>query len=378
MLPKVETEIGRSQRRPWRRAKATEENRSRKITALERDLAKTNLQLETVIKEYEEAIEELQATREEVHVAVEELQNSTQELFEERNQLRGSLAEFGSQNQKLMQRLKETAATGEELACLLDILDIPVLQFGADLRLRLYTHAAAKRWHLVPADIGRHVADIAASVTLPHVEALCQQALSDFQSRKIDICDHTGRPMSLIIRPFAGQVSRAVRMAVILVPQEFEPSVARVREKLALSELLISANARIQTALGGNSLVEVIPCDASLEVRADREVLEGVLVRSALAVQHAIDGASRISIAGEAVEIRKRDGESLPTVAPGSYVAITIAGRRTDGLGDVSGVRSSPLLVPEPAIRQLGAMYRVEYSPGFESRLTIYLPHSDD
>jgi PAS domain len=376
MLRQEETEKGR--RHPWRRAKPTKEGGSRRISALESELAKANLQLETVINEYEEAIEELQATREEVHVAVEELQNSTQELSEERDQLRGSLAEFGSQNQKLLQRLKETSTTGEELACLLDMLNIPVLQFGADLRLRLYTDAAAKRWHLVSADIGRHVADIASSVALPHVEALCQQALGDFQSRRIDVCDHSGRPMSLILRPFAGQVSRAVRIAVILLPQEFEPGVPRVREKLALSQLLASANARIQTALGGNSLVEVVPCGASLEVNTDREALEGVLVRSALAVQHAIDGASLISIAGEAVEIRKRDGESLLTVAPGSYVAIAIAGRRTDGLAEAPGVNSSPLLVPEYAIRQLGALYRVEYSPGIESRLTIYLPRSDD
>jgi hypothetical protein len=372
MPRKFEVESGRGQH-PWRRGAGSDPVLRRRIVELEAQLSRRSKQLEDVIQDYESAIEELRATREEVHATNEELQAAAQELSDEREHLRRSLAEFGSKNESLLRRLKESSETSEELACLLDTLDIPVLQLGADLTVRHFTAAAARLWNLVSTDLGRPVADFSSALKLPRLGPLCHQAMADLTSLTAQVHDSAGNPMSLLVRPFAGRKNRVVRIAVILLPQASEIVTKPMCEAVSFPDILESSLPRIQAALGEDTDVEIAPGQPPLYALTDPVIFERVLVRSVLAAQQTVTGPARVSIASRAVEAEGTVDQASPCVPPGSYVAVSIVTTPLSVWKPTSGRAPRAMQVPEFPIRELGAFYRVEYSPGLDSRLILYL-----
>ncbi len=372
MPRKFEAEKSRGQY-PWPRGGGSEAVLRRRIAELEAQVSRRGKQVEAVIHDYESALEELQTIREEMHASNEELAAAAQELSDEREHLRRSLAGLASENESLLHRLKESSDRSEDLACLLDALDTPVLELDADLTVRHFTTAAGRIWNLASEDVGRYVGTLSSTLKSLQLERLCQQALADLTSRMVPVSDSVNRPMSLLVRAFAGRKSRAVRIAVVLLPRESEIPMRPLREIVSFPQILESSLARIQAVLGEDAHVEIVPGQQSLKALTDPAVFDRVLVGSVLAAQQTVTGPVRISLASSAVVAEGGQDMANYGMPPGSYVAVSIVATALSVWRPDFGRGPRAMQVPEFPIRELGAFYRVEYSPGLDSRLILYL-----
>lgn len=129
----------------------------RRISDLETELNSTKENLQSTVEELQTSNEELQATNEEMLAANEELQSTNEELHSVNEELYTVNAEFERKNHELK-------LVGEDLSNLLSNTDIGTLFLDRHLRIRRFTPAIARIFHLLPQDIGRPIEHIASQL----------------------------------------------------------------------------------------------------------------------------------------------------------------------------------------------------------------------
>ncbi len=72
----------------------------------------------------------------------------------------------------------EVESTNNDLSNLLTSTDIATLFLDRELRIRRYTPATTRLMNLIPADVGRPVADIAHKYANDHLPADCREVLA--------------------------------------------------------------------------------------------------------------------------------------------------------------------------------------------------------
>ena len=130
---------------------------AQRIQELERELAVTKECLQTTIEEKEGMLEELKSANEELQSSNEELQSSNEELETSKEEMQSTNEELTTVNDELQNRMAELSQTNDDLYNVLSGVDNAVVIVGMDLRIRRYTGAAEKLFHLVPGDIGRSI-----------------------------------------------------------------------------------------------------------------------------------------------------------------------------------------------------------------------------
>jgi len=103
-------------------------------------------QLESLSEELQSSNEELQASNEEMVTSREELQSLNEELLTVNAQLQANIAEKEETNNDLNNFIAST--------------DIPTLFLSKSLKIRRFSPAMSKLMPLLPADMGRPIADM--------------------------------------------------------------------------------------------------------------------------------------------------------------------------------------------------------------------------
>jgi len=158
---------------------------AQRITALERELASTKEYLQTTIEEKESALEELQSANEELQSSNEELQSTNEELETSKEEMQSTNEELTTVNEELQNRMVELSQSNDDLHNVLAGVDNAMVIVGMDLRIRRFTTAAERLFHLVPGDIGRNIGFLdqflgTAATLEPKVSAVIQN-LSVFE-----------------------------------------------------------------------------------------------------------------------------------------------------------------------------------------------------
>lgn len=130
---------------------------AQRIRELERELAVTKECLQTTIEEKESTLSELKSANEELQSSNEELQSANEELETSKEEMQSTNEELTTVNDELQNRMAELSQTNDDLHNVLSGVDNAVVIVGMDLRIRRYTGAAEKLFHLVPGDIGRSI-----------------------------------------------------------------------------------------------------------------------------------------------------------------------------------------------------------------------------
>ena len=156
----------------------------------------------TSTREYlQSVIEELRSTNEEVQSANEELQSTNEEMHTAKEELQSSNEELNTVNTELQSRNAELAQLNDDMINLLGSLNMPIVMTGLDLRIRRFTPIAEKTLRLLPADIGRPIADLQPRINVPDLGAVLQQVLDTLQPYEREVEDHEGRSYLLRVRP---------------------------------------------------------------------------------------------------------------------------------------------------------------------------------
>src|SRR5262249_54079664 len=124
---------------------------------------------------------------EEMETAKEELQSANEELT--------------TLNEELQNRNSELSFVNNDLTNLLNVVQIPILMLGTDLRIRRFTPAAEKL-NLIPSDIGRPVTHVNLNFNLPSLEKWLIEVIENVQPRQHEVQDHSGHWFDLHIRPY--------------------------------------------------------------------------------------------------------------------------------------------------------------------------------
>ena len=188
--------------RPSHRAGDTESATSGRITKLEQELAATKEYLQSVIETQEATNEELQSANEEILSSNEELQSTNEELETAKEELQSANEELSTVNDELRSRNQEVTLINNDLTNLFASIDFAVVIVGSDLSIRRFTPHAQKFLGLIPADVGRPLANINPTIEIPELQSMVLQVMSTLRQVDRQIADHQGARYQLRILPY--------------------------------------------------------------------------------------------------------------------------------------------------------------------------------
>ncbi len=140
------------------------------IKQLEEELLQTRMTWGSTIEQMEAANEELKANNEEAMSMNEEFQSTNEELETSKEELQAMNEELTTVNAALQEKLFELEGVNNDLDNLLASSDVAFLFLDQDLRIKRFTPAIQKLFHIIPADLGRSVEDfgtVFAEFSLP-------------------------------------------------------------------------------------------------------------------------------------------------------------------------------------------------------------------
>lgn len=189
-----------SRTRPSEPAKA-----DRQIAGLQQELAAVRTYLQSVIEEQEAANEELKAANEEIVSSNEELQSTNEELETAKEELQATNEELTTVNDELQNRILVTTKLSDDLANLIDSVNIPTVVLDHDLQIRRFSPSAKRVLNLLPSDIGRRIGDLKPKITVPDLEPLIEAVLGTLVVKEREVFDAEGRCYTMVIRPYQTQ-----------------------------------------------------------------------------------------------------------------------------------------------------------------------------
>jgi two-component system CheB/CheR fusion protein len=148
---------------------------------LQAELRNTRSELVAALQEGENANAELRVAHEEAMSMNEELQASNEELESSKEELQSLNEELSTINSELEEKLAELQRALNDLRNLMDNTRVATLFLDPEMRIRRFTRAASWLFHLLPADEGRPLRDIASRVADPE---LLEQARGVLQSHE--------------------------------------------------------------------------------------------------------------------------------------------------------------------------------------------------
>jgi two-component system CheB/CheR fusion protein len=131
-----------------------------RVAELERELEATRSELQAAIHDLELSSEEQKAINEEALSVNEEFQSTNEELLTSKEELQSLNEELTALNSQLQETLERQRTTADDLQNVLYSTDVATLFLGADLRIRFFTPATRSLFAVIPADIGRPLADL--------------------------------------------------------------------------------------------------------------------------------------------------------------------------------------------------------------------------
>ncbi|HEY6863818.1 MAG TPA: chemotaxis protein CheB [Burkholderiales bacterium] len=247
------------------------------VARLTQELAVTREYLQSVIDQQEVINEELQSANEEVQSANEELQSTNEELETSKEEIQSSNEELATVNDELQHRNRELGLINSDLVNLLDSVQMPIIMVGHDLRIRRFTPMAERILGLIPADLGRPMANINLNLSLGDLQPILLGVMDTLATKEVEVQDKHGTWYSLRIRPYRtldnkidGAVLTLIDVDTLRRARQYAQSiVATVREPM----LVLDGDLRVRTA--SRSFYQTFQCSpAQVENRALYDLAE--------------------------------------------------------------------------------------------------------
>jgi two-component system CheB/CheR fusion protein len=132
------------------------------VAELQREIAATRTELQGTVRELELSGEEQRSINEEALSVNEEFQSTNQELIASKEELQSLNEELTAVNSQLQETLERQRTTADDLQNVLFSTKIATLFLDLDGRIRFFTPDIRPHFALIPNDIGRQLADLAA------------------------------------------------------------------------------------------------------------------------------------------------------------------------------------------------------------------------
>ena len=207
---------------------------SRRIAALEAELAETRDYAHAIQEQHETSNEALQASNEEVQSANEELQSINEELETSKEELESANEELTTVNEEMASRHAEVNRLNSDLVNVQTSAQLAIVLLGRDLTIRRFSVQAEKQLNLLASDVGRPVSHVRHNLDLPDLEPFIAEVIDDVRAREREVQDKDGRWFSLRVRPYLTSDNKVDGAVLVLVDindlKRSELAIASARE----------------------------------------------------------------------------------------------------------------------------------------------------
>jgi two-component system CheB/CheR fusion protein len=166
------------------------------------ELAATRDYLKSVIEQSEASDEGLKAANEEIISSNEELRSTNEELQMAKEELQATNEELSTVNDEMAVRNAEATRFNDDLTNVLSSVDIPIVLLGRDGRIRRFTPAAARVFHVIASDLGRPLTDIRQNLPSSELTGMITDVLEHLSAVTRTVRDDEGRWHDLTVRPY--------------------------------------------------------------------------------------------------------------------------------------------------------------------------------
>jgi two-component system CheB/CheR fusion protein len=191
---------------------------------INRELAKTRLELvateesmQSIIEEQEATNEELKSANEEIQSSNEELQSTNEELETAKEELQSTNEELTTLNEELQNRNSELSQANNDLLNLLASVNIAIVMVGNDLTIRRFTPMAERMFNLIPSDVGRRLSDLNRNIVIPELDETVRSVIDDLAVIERETQDRDGHWYLLRIRPYRTRENKIDGAVIVLI-----------------------------------------------------------------------------------------------------------------------------------------------------------------
>ena len=212
--------------------------------ALEAELALARGSLSDALRDLEIEVEAHSVDAAEALSVNEEFQSTNEELLASKEELQSLNEELTALNSQLQETLERHRTTANDLQNVLYSTDVATLFLNLDLNIRFFTPAARAIFRVIPTDIGRPLADLAAVAS---DEALTQDArtvLATLVPIEREIEATSGQWFLRRIQPYRTEGGRVEGVVITYVD---------ITDRLGVNAALVAAKAEAERATRAKS-----------------------------------------------------------------------------------------------------------------------------
>ncbi len=212
--------------------------------------------LQAIVEQQDAANEELKCANEEVLSSNEELQSTNEQLGTAKEELQSTNEELQTLNEELQTRNSELNQLNNDLSNLLGSVQIPILMFGNDLRVRRFNPAATEFFHLKPAVVGRPIHSVDLPFVIRDLEDLLLEVIRKVTKKELEIRDRDGHWFSLRLHPYRTADNRIDGVIMTLVDinelkraqEKLQDYVTSIVDTVRAPLLVLHTDLRVNTA----------------------------------------------------------------------------------------------------------------------------------
>ncbi|MBC8746313.1 MULTISPECIES: CheR family methyltransferase [Paraburkholderia] len=158
---------------------------------MERELRDTRERLQSVIEEYETALEELKSSNEELVSVNEEMQSTNEELEASKEELVSLNEELHTVNSELNGKIEALDRANSDLQNLFESTAVATVFLDRQLVIRSFTPAMTSVFSIRPADRGRPITDLASPLNMPEFASDIARTVTEGEviERRVDSND---------------------------------------------------------------------------------------------------------------------------------------------------------------------------------------------
>lgn len=206
---------------------------SERIRQLELDLQISKESLQATVEELETSNEELQSSNEELIASNEELQSTNEEL-------QSVNEELYTVNSEYQYKIEELVNLNNDLNNLIKNTDVGALYLDRKLCIRKITPIVSKITNILPTDLGRPIAHIAAVKGYEEMISDVDLVVENLQPIDRELIDHLGKTWLVRIRPYRTEYNAVEGIIITFV------DISSLKNE---KERLFETNRRLEAAM---------------------------------------------------------------------------------------------------------------------------------
>lgn len=216
---------------------------------MEADLEAARSDLTDALRDLEQEVEAHSADAAEALSVNEEFQSTNEELLASKEELQSLNEELTALNSQLQETLERHRTTANDLQNVLYSTDLATLFLDIDLNIRFFTPAARAIFRVIPTDVGRPLADLAAVARDDDLTSDARNVLKNFDPIERETAGLAGQWFTRRVQPYRAEGGRVEGVVITYIDiSERKRANAALLEAMAEADRATNAKSRFLAA----------------------------------------------------------------------------------------------------------------------------------